>query len=52
MFTCAITHFCVTKSEAIDTSFASFSPCYKKVEEKGKKRQIKGHGTVDEPSLE
>jgi len=38
---------CVTQSEAIitvstNTSFSSFSPFYKRVEEKGKKQGIKG----------
>jgi len=36
--------------QSIVTSFANFSPFYKGVEEKGKKRQIKrkDHGAVDE----
>jgi len=38
----------------IDTSFASFSPFCKGVEDKGKERQIKENPwrSVDEPSLE
>jgi len=49
MFTCVSSCFCVTQSEAVadnDTSFASFSPFCKGVEEKGKEQQIKGKTMV------
>jgi len=38
----------------MDTSFASFSPFYKGIEEKGKKLRIKrkDHGAVNKTSLE